>query len=186
MPDQPTALEYALLGLLLQQPASGYQLRRTFAATPMGHHSDSPGSIYPALKRMTRRGWIKPAPPSPAANGRGTQVLAPTQRGRAAMSALCRRPIERHEVMHAMESLWLRFVYAAALLDVTELRAFIERLRNAVREYLTELRAYYRQHAKSLPPAGQIALSAGIAIYETQARVIDRARRHYSKEGSKP
>src|SRR5258706_16050529 len=52
-------LEHALLGLLQQQPRSGYDLRKVFATTPMGTFSDSPGAIYPALHRLERRGLIR-------------------------------------------------------------------------------------------------------------------------------
>ena len=47
-------LEGALLGLLHGEARSGYALRKVFQDTPMLHFSDSPGSIYPALKRLER------------------------------------------------------------------------------------------------------------------------------------
>src|SRR5258706_6961805 len=52
-------LEHALLGLLQQQPRSGYALRRVFATTPMGTFSDSPGAIYPALRRLERQELVR-------------------------------------------------------------------------------------------------------------------------------
>ena len=51
----PTALEYALLGLLHQQPQSGYDLRKVFETTALGNYSGSPGAIYPALRRLESR-----------------------------------------------------------------------------------------------------------------------------------
>src|SRR5260370_3518580 len=51
-------LAYALLGLLRQQPRSGYDLRKIFANTPMGTFSDSPGAIYPALQRLEKHGLV--------------------------------------------------------------------------------------------------------------------------------
>jgi DNA-binding PadR family transcriptional regulator len=52
-------LGYALLGLLAQKESSGYDLRKTFADTPMQSFSDSPGAIYPALKRLELSGLIR-------------------------------------------------------------------------------------------------------------------------------
>lgn len=52
-------LGYALLGLLHQRPSSGYALRRTFATMPMGTFSDSPGAIYPALRRLEQQGLVR-------------------------------------------------------------------------------------------------------------------------------
>ena len=68
-----TNLEHLLLGLLHQKPASGYALRKSFATTPLGHYSDSPASIYPALNRP-RRNLVRPMKDQPA-TGRGTLVF---------------------------------------------------------------------------------------------------------------
>ncbi len=57
MAKQNTA-EYALLGLLTKQPASGYDLRR-LAQERMGHFwNESFASIYPMLKRLHQKGWV--------------------------------------------------------------------------------------------------------------------------------
>ena len=48
-------LELAILGLARQKARSGYELRRVFATTPMGHFSDSPGAIYAAVRRLVDR-----------------------------------------------------------------------------------------------------------------------------------
>ena len=45
-------LGYAILGLLKDRALSGYDVRQEFTSSPMGHYSDSPGAIYPALKRL--------------------------------------------------------------------------------------------------------------------------------------
>src|SRR5271169_3258551 len=59
MKTQPVStLGYALLGLIQQQPSSGYDLRKTFTETAMGSFSNSPGAIYPALERLEKRGLI--------------------------------------------------------------------------------------------------------------------------------
>src|SRR5258708_31023457 len=44
-------LGFAILGMLHARPQSGYDLRKAFVATPMRLFSDSPGAIYPALRR---------------------------------------------------------------------------------------------------------------------------------------
>src|SRR6516162_6894260 len=53
-------LSYALLGLIrLRQPCSGYDLRGFFASQPMATFSDSPGAIYPALKRLEQSRLVR-------------------------------------------------------------------------------------------------------------------------------
>ena len=44
---QLTAFEHVLLGLVCLSPASGYDLKRIFAATPMGIYQPSSGAFYP-------------------------------------------------------------------------------------------------------------------------------------------
>jgi len=53
-----STLSLAILGLIAQQPQSGYDLRKVFSTTPMGHFSSNPGAIYPALRRIEGNDWI--------------------------------------------------------------------------------------------------------------------------------
>ena len=52
-------LGYALLGLIYQQPLSGYDVKKIFASTPMAGFSDSPGAIYPALRKVEQLGFVR-------------------------------------------------------------------------------------------------------------------------------
>ena len=45
-------LDYLLVGLLSGGPRSGYDLRRQIGDSPLRVYSDSPGAIYPALRRL--------------------------------------------------------------------------------------------------------------------------------------
>ena len=58
MRSDPSTLEAALLGLLARGPASGYELRKIFLTTPLAAYSDSPGAVYPALRRLEQRGYV--------------------------------------------------------------------------------------------------------------------------------
>lgn len=54
MADGPqlTNFEHILLGMISAAPSSDYDLKRWFAATPIGVYQSSSGSLYPALKRL--------------------------------------------------------------------------------------------------------------------------------------
>lgn len=69
-----TPLNYALLGMVRQQPRSGYALRKMFETTPLGNYSSSPGSIYPALKKLVVAGLLESQ-----AMGRGNHYLITPQ-----------------------------------------------------------------------------------------------------------
>ena len=58
---QLTPFEHILIGLVCLSPASGYDLKRIFAATPMGVYQPSSGSLYPALQKVLLKGWAKAA-----------------------------------------------------------------------------------------------------------------------------
>ena len=56
---QLTPFEHVLLGMICLSPSSGYDLKRIFAATPMGVYQPSSGSLYPALRRLEVKGLVK-------------------------------------------------------------------------------------------------------------------------------
>jgi DNA-binding PadR family transcriptional regulator len=68
-------LELAVLGLLHENPMHGYELRKQLAEVLGGLRSISYGSLYPALKRMLKAGWIaEQASPSTGTTGSGAGV----------------------------------------------------------------------------------------------------------------
>lgn len=57
-PRKAATLEMAVLGLLLESPLHGYELRKRLNLLLGWTRVFSYGSLYPALKRMLRSGWI--------------------------------------------------------------------------------------------------------------------------------
>lgn len=51
-------LEYVILGLLLEQPMNGYEIKKTIDSSVGLFYKVSYGSLYPALKRLSEKGWI--------------------------------------------------------------------------------------------------------------------------------
>ena len=58
MPRRGETLELAVLGLLHESPMHGYELRKQLNAVLGWSRVLSYGSLYPALKKMLRAGWI--------------------------------------------------------------------------------------------------------------------------------
>lgn len=52
-------MEYVLLGLISINEFSGYDVKKIFDKSYIIRWSASPGSIYPALKRLEKRGLLK-------------------------------------------------------------------------------------------------------------------------------
>ena len=86
-------LELAILGFLAEGPLHGYELRRRVAQLSGYTRPVSDGSLYPAINRMVRGGWLqRHAEPGRAAARR--QVLHLTEAGRSELLRRLRNPAE--------------------------------------------------------------------------------------------
>jgi DNA-binding PadR family transcriptional regulator len=70
-------LELAVLGLLHESPMHGYELRKQVNGVLGRSRLLSYGSLYPALKKMLRAGWIAEhvTPPEPGAVSRRLRIV---------------------------------------------------------------------------------------------------------------
>ena len=102
MDTNDSLLGFALMGLLNQQPMSGYDLRKVFAQTAMGNFSDSPGAIYPALGRLEKRGLVR-GTVEESSSLRKRRVFKVTTKGLTQFKAWLKRPVTRDDVMRRIE-----------------------------------------------------------------------------------
>jgi DNA-binding PadR family transcriptional regulator len=56
--DGDMSLRHALLGLLAERPASGYELTKQFEVSLANVWSAKHSQIYPELQRMAEQGWV--------------------------------------------------------------------------------------------------------------------------------
>jgi DNA-binding PadR family transcriptional regulator len=157
-------LGFALLGLLEQKPASGYDLRRLFATTAMGSFSDSPGAIYPALARLEKQGMIRGRVEKSGLRQR--QVFRVTASGQAALRRWLLEPIQRDDLVHRSDELMLRFAFMDNVAGRHASVEFLRTLAAALETYIAELREYQEQHQSEMPVSAMLALEAGIRGYE--------------------
>ena len=179
-----TPLELALLGLLGQEPRSGYDLRKVFTTTPFSHFSDSPGAIYPALRRLVARKWVSASAP---AGGRRRQVFRLTPAGRRAWKGWLRLVPTREEVVWGMDGLMLRFAFMGETVPAVYAIRFLEAFLRHVEAHLVELRRFGALHVPQMTATGRLAFDAGISSYETSAawarRSLETLRRGGHKSG---
>ena len=81
MPRKGATLELAVLGLLQETPLHGYELRKRLNLLLGWTRLLSYGSLYPALKRMLRAGWITEVATSNAVSRRQRIVYQITPAG---------------------------------------------------------------------------------------------------------
>jgi DNA-binding PadR family transcriptional regulator len=171
-------LEGALLGLLAVEPQSGYALRKAFQETPLGHFSDSPGSIYPALARLKARGWTDGTIDRSRAL-RPREIFALTPAGQNALRAWLSEPVTRATVSRGCDGALLRFAFMEATLGRKATAEFLSALARELAAHLEDVRRYMRAEGPGLPLTGRLALEIGLTTIEAQLRWARRAARHF-------
>jgi DNA-binding PadR family transcriptional regulator len=177
-------LELALAGLLAQKPQSGYDLRKTFASTAMRHYSDSPGSIYPALRRLEARGWIAgEGDPRAIRGARGRRVFALTAKGKESLRVWMELPVSREDVMWRLPELMLRFAYMDGHVPRSAACRFLGDFARELAGYVAELRTQLEaMQSKAALHTGVLAFESGILAMEAQLEWAQRARARLTEE----
>jgi PadR family transcriptional regulator AphA len=128
------SLRHALLGLLAQQSASGFDLTKTFEHTlsPWAWHSTH-SHIYPELRRMREAGLVEVTETA----SRGRKTYAITEQGRAELREWMLAPAETEMVRSAAA---LR-LFLVGTLEPAEARSLLQRYVDRTTEQLEALRA---------------------------------------------
>lgn len=131
-------MQFVILGLLLIEPLSLYDVRKRFTAGPSLFYSASFGSIQRALQKMESDGWVRvdADPESP----RGRKVYAITAEGESAWRDWMVEPVSG---AHA-ETTMLARVFLLGLLPGDERDAALAVLRDAAGTELDQLRGVAR------------------------------------------
>lgn len=168
-----STLSLAILGLIRQQPQTGYDIRKLFATTPLGHFSNSPGAIYPALKRIENAGWIR------GRTGRGKTrqrvVYEITTRGLRVLTEHLSQAVTQDDIMGGMEDLMLRFAFMDPVIGREATLRFLRELASLIETHVASLRGYLAGVRDFLPACGRLAMENGIEGYEMNARWARRA-----------
>lgn len=179
--QENSLLGYALLGLLRQEPRSGYDLRKIFANTPMGTFSDSPGAIYPALQRLEKRGLVR-SQVQETSGLRRRRLFRPTASGKRAFQAWQTKAIASDDVIHRVDELLLRFSFMDGTVGSPATVKFLESLARELARYIPSLRQFLKAQRCHMPLSGRLALESGIRGYETLLRWAKSSLRLYKKK----
>lgn len=182
-PPALTPLGYALLGLLHKQPASGYDLRTTFTRTPIGRFSDSPGAIYPALRRLEQRKLVRGVLEA-GAGMRRRRLLHITPAGRAALEAWLTKPVGRADVVTGLEALMLRFALIGDVVGKAATLRLLGSMEAELKAYIPSLKGFLKANSATMTLTGRLALENGILGYDAQLRWVARAIAAYTKGNS--
>jgi DNA-binding PadR family transcriptional regulator len=157
-------LGFALLGLLAEQPMSGYDLRKVFTTTAMGSFSDSPGAIYPALARLEANG-LAVGTVEESASLRKRRIFQVTPQGMAALKAWLMKPVTRDNIVRGIGELMLRFAFMDRTVGEERTVRFLGEFAKEIEAYLPSLQQYLASHASAMPLSSRLALESGIQEY---------------------
>jgi DNA-binding PadR family transcriptional regulator len=174
-----TPLRLAILGLISMSPQSGYDLKKVFETTPMGHFSSSPGAIYPALQGLEKLGWIRGRQEEEGSR-RPRVAYTITDTGEAALEAELARPVTREALLWHFDVLMLRFAFMDRLGRSEALR-FLADFRRESEAYVTYLEGLREELSNEMSPCGRLALEHGIQAYRGNARWAARATHELEK-----
>ena len=169
-----STLSLAILGLICQRPLTGYDLRKVFATTPIGHFSSSPGAIYPALRRIEEAGWVR-GKMGEGKTRRERVVYEITARGLRTLKRHLSRPVIRDDVIWHMDDLMMRFAFMDPIVGREMTLQFLRTFASELQAHATELRHYLDSVRQVMPPCGRLAMESGIQGYEMNAAWARRA-----------
>jgi DNA-binding PadR family transcriptional regulator len=158
-------LGFTLLGLIHQQPMSGYDLRKIFASTAWGTFSDSPGAIYPALRRL-ETGGLALGTVEESSSLRRRRVFSITPEGLAAFKAWLMQPVTHDDVIRRINDLMVRFAFMDEVAGEERSAAFLGEFAGQLAAYIPSLRQYLEAHASVMTLSSRLALESGIQEYE--------------------
>jgi len=169
--SKPTLLDYAILGLIQDQPLSGYAILKLFEETALGNYSSSPGTIYPALHRLQKFELIK----------KKVQVKTDktcfeiTTKGILALKNWFLKPIEKIDVVKKTDELLLRFGFMEALIEKEQRINFLTSFHDILTVYIKELQAFYSKESNNMPLHGRLAFQYGIDSNKTTLKWCKKA-----------
>jgi len=168
-PTPPSLLGYVLLGLLRHAPHSGYELRKLFGSTPLMSFSDSPGAIYPALRKLEEQGLAR----GEVQGGAGLRLRREfriTSAGNSALRAWLTRPVTADDLVRRADELMVRFAFMDGCVGPQATVRLLQGLRRELRAYLPAVRSYLHEQGSSMPRSGRLAVEWGIRESEARLR----------------
>jgi len=153
-----TNLDYAIMGLLEQGAKTGYVIRQVFEQTALGNYSSSPGSIYPALKKLEKAGFIEKCLPP----GEKKRQFELTAKGKDQLLEWLNASLPEEDISKHLGEVLLKFAFMETLLPLDKRLAFLADLAKRIERSLDWLTTIHRDYSNTMSLHSQLALENGI------------------------
>jgi DNA-binding PadR family transcriptional regulator len=136
-----TTLEYIVLGLISEEPQSGYSIISTLE---IGSHrwSASPGSIYPLLKRLEKQGYIV-GELEIVYETRPRKMYSLTEAGGQALDDWLGGPITEAEIAIERDVAMIKFLFAEKRLPRESVLAWLKRYQALTEKFDISRQLFY-------------------------------------------
>lgn len=155
-----TPVGYVLLCEIGRLPRGGHALRLLFESSPLSVFSSSPGSIYPALKRLQEQNLV-----AAIGTGRGGRYEL-TSSGREVLLCWLAQPVTPVDVSERLEMCLLRFAFLEGQ-SAKRVHGFLTSLVDAATLHAATLEAFLQsEQGRALPFHGRLAVEHGVRSIE--------------------
>ncbi|MBT8305721.1 MAG: PadR family transcriptional regulator [Maribacter sp.] len=176
-----TSLDYAILGLINQEPLTGYGIRKQFETTAIGNYSSSPGAVYPALDRLKKSGLVIKS----LLKNQNKEKFSCTPKGKDTLKKWLLQPVEINDIAKNLDELLLKFAFMDKLLTKGQKLDFLKSFQNQLKIYLEELKAFHTQEGAGIPLNARLAFEHGLVCYSATYKwcknAINTIRNHQEK-----
>lgn len=169
----PSVFGCLLLGLIQVRSQSGYAVRQALKIMPITHYTDSPGSVYPALKKLERTGFILGKTEGQALRPR--RVYSITEAGKRALKNWLTSPLERDEFLRRSESLFVRLSFSNKCLGDNELASLVMSVLTMAESLRAELLGFHQSAGPMMEKGGNMATEMALEILAAHIRWSKKA-----------
>jgi DNA-binding PadR family transcriptional regulator len=161
-----------LLGYIAREPHSGYGLKRRFNVTPASVYRPSPGALYPALRRLLKRGLLS-VEDTVSAGRRAQRLYQVTEAGLAVHLEWLLQPVDPATVGADLGLHLMRFALMEDYVERPRVIAYLKELATALDSFIADLEHYLAMDGKPARLHGHLAVEHGIATHRAS---LDWAR----------
>lgn len=159
-----TDFEQVLLGVIASEPRSGYGLKKLFSASPAGVYQPSPGTLYPALRRLEGRGLLH-AEEKVSSGRRALRLYQVTEAGRAVHLEWLRRPVVPATVGAELGLHLMRFALMEDQLPRDAVLSFLTDLAGALDAFVSGMERYLASEEMPRQRHAVLAVQHGIVMH---------------------
>ena len=180
-----TDFEQVLLGVIADEPRSGYGLKKLFNSSPASVYQPSPGALYPALRRLEERGLLHAE--KQVSSGRRTQRLYQvTESGLTVYREWLRQPVVPETVGSDLGQHLMRFSLMENYLERAEVIAFLMDLGDALDGFVRGMEQFVAARQGTLRQHALLAIEHGVVIHRASLDWVRSAMAELAEAPSVP